>query len=141
MEESKKKLVMILVIVGCLGVAGAVYFGGSGGDGGIDDISDDEMTWVKCRNKSCNAEYEMGKKAYFKFVSANANPMGPAPALTCKKCDEPSVLRAKKCTNTTCGKVFLVGTVPNDFHDRCPECGHSETEENRKQRKQSRGSK
>ena len=135
MEESKKKLVMVLVIVVCLGVAGAVYFGGGGGDGGIDDISDDEMTWVKCRNKSCNAEYEMGKKAYFKFVSANANPMGPTPPLTCETCSEPSVYMAVKCQNEACGEVFQSGAVPNDFPDRCPKCKQSATEELRNARK------
>ncbi len=135
MEESKKKLVMILVIVVCLGVAGAVYFGGSGGDGGIDDISDDEMTWVICRNKSCNAEYEMGRKEYFKFVSANANPMGPPPALTCETCGEPSIYEAEKCQNEACGAVFRKGSVPNDHADRCPKCKQSATEELRNARK------
>ena len=135
MEESKKKLVMILVIVVFFGVAGAIYFGGRGGDGGIDDISDEEMTWVKCRNKSCNAEYETGLKEYYKFVSANANPMGPAPGMPCEKCGEPSVYRAEKCQNPDCGAVFQSGAVPNDFPDRCPKCKQSATEELRNARK------
>ena len=86
MDESKKKVVMIVIILVCLGVAGAMIFGRGGGSGTIDDISDEEMTWVKCMNKSCNAEYQMGLKEYFRFVTANANPMAPtAPALTCEK--------------------------------------------------------
>jgi hypothetical protein len=135
MDESKKKLVMILIIVVCLGVAGAVFLRGRGESGGIEDISDDEMTWVKCRNKSCNAEYEMGLKEYYKFVTENANPMGPAPGLTCEKCGEPSVYKAEKCKNPACGYVFFSGEVPNDFPDRCPKCGQSATEEIRKARK------
>jgi len=135
MDESKKKLVMILIIVVCLGVAGAVFFRGGGGSGGIEDISDAEMTWVKCRNKSCNAEYEMGLKEYYKFVTENANPMGPAPGLPCEKCGEPSVYKAEKCQNPACGYVFFSGEVPNDFPDRCPKCKQSATEEIRKARK------
>jgi hypothetical protein len=69
MEESKKKLVMIIVIVVCLGVAGAIFLGtGGSGGGGIDDISDEEMTWMKCRNQSCKAEFQTGLKEYYKFV-------------------------------------------------------------------------
>ncbi|MBW7989936.1 MAG: hypothetical protein FVQ84_07975 [Planctomycetes bacterium] len=137
MEESKKKAVMIGIIVVCLGVAGVIIFGtGSGGGGSLDDIPDDEMTWVKCLNKSCNAEYEMSRKEYFKFVTANANPMAPsAPALTCEKCDEPSVYVAEKCQNAACGIVFRSGAVPNDFPDRCPTCKQSATEEIRNARK------
>jgi hypothetical protein len=136
MEESKKKLVMILVIVVCLGVAGAVFFGGRGGSGGLEDISDDEMTWVICLNKSCNATYEMSLKEYFKFVTANANPMASAaPALTCKECGEPSVYKAEKCQNPACGAIFRSGSVPNDFPDRCPKCKHSATEDLRNARK------
>jgi hypothetical protein len=137
MEESKKKVVMIIVIVVCLGVAGAIFIGGRGSGGGtIDDISDAEQTWVKCLNKSCNAEYEMSLKEYFKFVTANANPMAPtAPALTCETCGEPSIYKAEKCQNAACGKVFRSGAVPNDFPDRCPTCKQSATEEIRKARK------
>ena len=136
MDESKKKVVMIVIILVCLGVAGAMIFGGGGGSGTIDDISDEEMTWVKCMNKSCNAEYQMGLKEYFRFVTANANPMAPtAPALTCEKCGEPSIYKAEKCQNAACGIVFRSGVGPNDFPDRCPKCKQSATEEIRKARK------
>jgi hypothetical protein len=136
MEESKKKVVMIIVIVVCLGVAGAVFFGGGSGSGTIDDISDEEMTWMKCRNKSCNAEFQTGLKEYYKFVTANANPMAPsAPPMKCETCGEPSAVKAEKCQNETCGVVFRSGAVPNDFPDRCPTCKQSATEEIRKARK------
>ena len=127
---------MIAVIIVCLAVAGAVFWGTrSSGSGGIDDISDEEMTWVICMNKSCNATYQMSLKEYYKFVTANANPMGPAPALTCEKCGQPSVYKAEKCQNPACGNVFRSGSVPNDFQDRCPKCKQSATEEIRKARK------
>ena len=136
MDESKKKPVMIAVIVVCLVAAGAIFWGTRGGGGGsIDDISDEELTWVKCMNKACNAEYEMSLKEYYRFVTANASPMGPAPALTCEKCGEPRVYKAEKCQNAACGIVFRSGSVPNDFQDRCPKCKQSATEEIRKARK------
>jgi hypothetical protein len=137
MEESKKKPVMIGVILVCLAVAGIItYSRYSGGGGDIDSISDDEMTWVICLNSKCKAESQMGLKAYFKFVEgANANPMGPTPALTCEKCDEPSVYRAVKCQNEACGIVFRMNSVPNDHADRCPKCMQSAIEESRKARR------
>ena len=138
MEDSKKKLVMILIIVVCLGVAAFVFLGtGGSGSGGIDDLPDDMMTWVKCMNKSCNAEYEMGQKEYYKAIQAlNANPMAGTPALTCKECGQSSVYQAAKCENAACGIVFRLGSVPNDHQDRCPKCKQSATEESRKRRKQ-----
>jgi len=135
MDESKKKPVMIAVIVVCLVAAGAIFWGTRSGGGSIDDLSDAEMTWVICMNKSCNAQYEMSLKEYYKFVTANANPMGPTPALTCKVCGEPSVYKAEKCQNPACGIVFRSGSVPNDHADRCPKCGKSAIEESREARK------
>jgi hypothetical protein len=132
--------VKIGIIVVCLVLAVAIiYWTWGGGDSSLDGISDDEMTWVKCLNKSCNAEYEMGKKAYFKFMATNANPMAPQKALTCETCGEPSVYRAVKCQNEACGIVFRMNSVPNDHADRCPKCMQSATEEIRKARKKAAG--
>jgi len=137
MEDSKKKPIMIGVIVVCLVIAGLVTFARRGGRGGtIDDIPDDRMVWVKCNNPQCKAEYEMGEKAYHKAVQERLDPRSLAtPALICEKCGKASVYRAEKCKNPDCGVVFFSGSVPNDFADRCPECGRSETEEIRKRRK------
>ena len=138
MEDSKKKPVMIGVIVVCLAVAGLVTYMRSGGDGGIDSISDDETRWVKCNNPACKAEYEMGLKKYFQDLQANMNPnpmATTATALTCKECDKRSLFGAKKCANTACGVVFIEGiSGPDDHADRCPKCGQSEIEEIRKKR-------
>ena len=137
MEDSRKKPIMIGVIVVCLVVAGLITFARrSGGGGGIDAIPDDKMTWVKCNNPACKAEYQMGERQYFKEIQERLNPLAnAAPPLICKKCGEPSVFRAAKCANPDCGVVFFRDSVPNDFPDRCPECGRSETEEIRKKRK------
>ena len=137
MEESKKKPIMIIVIVVCLGAAAAIFWGtGRGGGGTIDSISDEEMIWAKCNNPACKAEYQTSKKGYFKYVTEHVNPMAPsAPPMVCEKCGEHSVFWAEKCMNPDCGIVFLRGTVPNDFPDRCPQCKRSETEEIRKRRR------
>lgn len=125
---------MIGVIVVCLIVAGLVTFARRGGGGtGIDSIPDEKMTWVKCNNPSCKAEYEMSEKEFFKEMEGRFNPMArTTPALTCKECGKDSLFRAVKCPY--CGTVFFRDSVPNDLFDRCPKCGKSATEESRKQR-------
>jgi hypothetical protein len=63
MEDSRKKPIMIGVIVVCLIVAGLITFAKrSGSKSGIDSIPDEKMTWVKCNNPSCKAEYQMSEK-------------------------------------------------------------------------------
>jgi len=141
MEESKKKPIMIGVIVVCLALAGLItYLRYSGGSGGVAGISPAEMIWVKCSNKACNAEYQMGKRDYYQYIKERANPLSQAaPPLVCKKCSQESIYRAEKCGNPQCGIVFFVDSVPGDFSDRCPKCKRSETEESRKKRLAERG--
>ena len=137
MEEGKKKMIMISVIIACLAVAGVVtYSRYSGGVGDINSVSEEEMTWVKCNNPACKAEYQTGLKAYYQYIQENVNPLAQTtPPLECEKCGEHSVYRAEKCLNPSCGIVFLRNSVPNDHFDRCPKCKRSETEETRKRRK------
>jgi hypothetical protein len=134
MEDSKKKPIMIGVIVVCLVVAGLITFARRGGGGsGLDAIPEGKMTWVKCNNPSCKAEYQMSEREYFRIQQERLNPMArTAPPIPCEKCGKDSLFRAIKCPY--CGVVFFRDSVPNDLFDRCPECGKSETEEIRKQR-------
>ena len=136
MEESKKKPIMIGVIVVCLVVAGLFTYARRGGGGGIDSIPESNMTWVKCSNPSCKAEYEMGQKAFYKGQQERLNPMArTTPPLTCEKCSKDSLFQAVKCANPACGMVFIRSIAgANDHFDRCPKCGQSETEEIRKRR-------
>ncbi|MBA7539701.1 hypothetical protein ES705_31982 [subsurface metagenome] len=137
MEESRKKPVMIGVIVVCIIITGLITFARrGGGSGGIDGIPDDEMTWVKCSNPSCKAEYEMSKQRYHKEVQERYNRMvQTTPLLTCKQCSKDSLFRAVKCANPSCGIVFIEGIEGRkNPPDRCPDCGKSETEEIRKKR-------
>ncbi|MFQ6036845.1 MAG: hypothetical protein ACE5NM_13480 [Sedimentisphaerales bacterium] len=155
MKESRKKLnttstmlaglakpVMLVIIVVCFTLAVVIFIKTqSGGSGGIETIKrGEELYWVKCNNKKCNAEYQMDKRDYYEQIEEKmkANPMAMVtPPLTCKECGEQSLLRAVKCEK--CGQVFFYGADPTDFADRCPECGHSKTEAERKARAAQRG--
>lgn len=103
---------------------------------GIEGIPDTEQVWVKC--KACGAVYEIGKRQYYEEISGKVRAGGAAlmvaPPLTCRKCSKDTVFRAEKCP--TCDEIFLVGSVPNDFPDRCPKCKHSKIEDLRRARLQ-----
>lgn len=135
MDDSRKKPIMIGVIVVCLVVAGLITFARRRGSaGGINSLSDSDMMWVKCNNPDCKAEYQMGKKAFYKAQQERFNPMArTAPPITCKECGKDSLFQAVKCEN--CGNVFIQGiSGQNDFPDRCPKCKHSATEDSRRRR-------
>ncbi|UCF44107.1 MAG: hypothetical protein JSV99_04075 [Planctomycetota bacterium] len=147
MTGEKKKLVMLGVIVVCFGLAVAItvyrrHVEGSGLKG-IESINPEDMIWVKCDNAECEAEYQTGKRDYFEYLEANP-PTGEqfvammtdpniktATPLVCKECRQKSVYRGEKCYK--CGLVFFRGTIRHDFADRCPGCGHSVTEEKRRE--------
>jgi len=136
MEDSKKKPVMIGIVVACLVLAAVItYMSQSESSTGIESIDPGRMTWLKCTNPDCGAEYEVSLRSYLTFVEENIQGMS-APPMVCEQCGEESVYRAVKCEK--CGLVFLRDSVPNDFSDRCPECGFSKIEDKRKQRRQSR---
>ena len=129
MEDSKKKPIMVGIIVIALFLAVGVTFFTCSKNGGIDSLKSGQMIWVKCKNPDCGAEYQVDKKEYFKHLEEHGDPMAPEPPV-CEQCGDKSVYRAEKCEE--CGLIFFSGSVPKDFADRCPECGHSKTEELRK---------
>lgn len=137
MEEGKKKLIMVVIIVVCLGVAATVTFKNIGGSskGTLESLKrGEEMYWIKCRNPECENEWQMDKKDYFVYLRENQDPMSMmAPAIVCTSCGEEGGYRSEKCEK--CGLVFERGSVPNDFADRCPDCSFSETEQKRKDRR------
>jgi DNA-directed RNA polymerase subunit RPC12/RpoP len=94
---------------------------------GIEQLKRGVLYWVKCTNPKCEHEWQMDRKDYFMYLRDHQNPMVlAAPAVACPKCSEASGYRSEKCEK--CGTMFLRGSVPHDFADRCPECGHSRTE-------------
>ncbi len=133
MEDSKKKPIMIGVIVGCLVLAGVITFATrSRSGGGLEDLERGVMYWVKCTNADCEHAWEMDRKDYFQYLKDHQDPMSmSAPGIVCPECGEESGYRAEKCAK--CELIFMRGSVPHDFADRCPECSHSETERLRKE--------
>jgi hypothetical protein len=138
MNGSTKNTVLIGIIVASLVAAGVITYATRKNRG--PDLSPyaDQTTWVLCRNPNCGESYEMNLKKYFEFIEENADPRVPAlPALPCEVCgDEESGYRAVKCK---CGHVFERGTVSADFADRCPECGYSQIEVDRREAAEARG--
>lgn len=127
MEDSKKKPIMIAIIVACIALAGVItYVSSSGGGGGIEAVQRGEMMWVKCSNPDCAAEHQIDKKDYFMYIQEHQKGVA-TPPLVCKDCGEESIYRAIKCQK--CGIIFFYGSVHDDLVDRCPECSYSPTEE------------
>jgi hypothetical protein len=153
MPPASKKLIMIVIFVVCLALAVSImykkeadYKKETSGPTGIETIDPNDMIWVKCTNTDCQAEYQMGMRDYFQYLNDNLPSPGefaamlqdpnknPTPPLPCTKCGEDSIYRAEKCEN--CGTVFLRGSFPQDFADRCTACNYSRTEDRRKKARQ-----
>jgi len=132
MEQGKKKMIMIGIIVVCIGLAVAITLMRSSEKAGLDSVSDSQMMWVKCSNPECNAEYQIGTKEYFKTIQDNLDPNAPTrtPALVCRKCGKVSVYRALKCEK--CGKIYFPGVANRQYPDKCSECGYSKMEDIKK---------
>lgn len=134
MEESRKKPIMIGVIVVCLVLAGVIFY--KTRPVGPGSRRSEKEIWVKCNNPDCGAKEQMDKKDYVEYLKAHMNPMLTpfTPALVCEECGEKSVFRAVECEK--CGAVFIldIGSGSDDYQDRCPECSYSRAEETKKAR-------
>ena len=124
MEDSKKKPLMIGIVVICLVLAVGVTLRRSSKPEGIESIKRGEMVWMKCQNPECNAESQMDKKDYYEYIMQHTNTGG---AVVCDKCGQDSAYKAIKCEK--CGKVFVGVPTVEDYLDRCPECGYSKMED------------
>ena len=136
MNGSTKNTVLLSIIVVCLVSAGVITCKTHGRRGPDLSVFADQTTWVLCRNENCGASWEMNLKEYHEFIQKNADPGSVLPPpITCEECGEPSVYRAVKCK---CGAIFEQGTVDADFADRCPECGYSQMEVDRREAAEAR---
>ena len=126
MDEDKKKLIMIVVAIGCIVLAvGITFFTSSGGGGGRGSNSDIPML---C--DSCGAVYEIDREEFREEMRKLGPQMmmmrGPV-VLQCKECGEMAAYRAMKCPE--CDEVFVLGDAGDEqYPDRCPGCGHSDIE-------------
>lgn len=126
MDDDVKKKIMVGVVALCIVSAVVVFLvTRSGGGSGIESV--EGMALMKCRNPECEAEYQTDKEDYYRFIQLNIDPMGTEmPPMVCEQCGEESAYLAMECPN--CKVVFEMGVIPDDFPDRCPACGHSDTE-------------
>jgi hypothetical protein len=60
MEDNVKKILLVVLIVGCIAAAGAITYFTMGGDGG----GGSGKMWVKCNNPKCGADYQISIKEY-----------------------------------------------------------------------------
>lgn len=130
-----KNTIYVVVIALCLILAIVIFVKSrSKGPSGIDSIQAGEMVWVMCNNPDCKAIYQMEKKDYYLEIEEKTrkNPLASRLAINCKQCGEESAFRAYKCEK--CGQFFFQGAVSGDLEDRCPECGYSQMEAERKAR-------
>jgi ribosomal protein L40E len=131
MEEGKKKMIMIGVIVVCIVAAVIITVATHSGSstGGVDSIKRGEMIWIKCRDPKCENAWQMDKRDYYEYIEKYRVGM-VVPGIVCPKCGEKNGYRAEKCGK--CEFVFERGSVPNALPDKCPKCGYSAMEELRK---------
>lgn len=132
MDESLKNKIMIGVVVLALVVAGVMAYRSFGGGGSNAKV--EGTVWMMCANPDCGAQYELDKKEYVEAMRGQdqAMMMMTVPALTCKECGQQTAYQAVKCEK--CETVFFRNSVPNDYSDRCPQCGFSAIEEKRSKR-------
>ena len=138
MDDSRKKQVMVAVVVICIAVAAVVtlvfnnpFGGGSAGSKG--------PVQMLCVNPDCGYAFEISRDEFRKQMMKKdpmgpmMGPMGAPPAFTCPKCGKESAYMATKCPK--CGNVFIIDySISDDYPDRCPECGYSALEESRNKR-------
>ena len=127
-----KNKVYIIIVVLCLVLAGVIFlFTRSADSGGIESIKPGNMV-VKCSNPACGVVYETDRKVFYAELQdfSKKNPsLLRTPGAICKKCGKQSVFEAVRCEK--CGEIFFYGN-PNDYADRCPKCGFSKIEADRK---------
>lgn len=144
MEDKKRNTIYAVLIVGCLVVAGVItYVTRSPGGSGVPKHFAGQSVWVKCINQDCGGAYEMDMKEFFdrREELMVLNPTGiEAPPLECKECGEESIYDAVKCGK--CELVFFQGASGRDqFPDKCPECGYSKKQEDRRKAAEARAAR
>ena len=128
--DINKKQVMVAVILICLILVVGITLITRESD--RESIVKGEMQML-CANSECSAEYELSLEKYSDLIRGK-NTLGSAGGgsspLTCPKCGEESAYSAIKCKK--CNIVFYPDLTTKGYPDRCPECGYSDIEEERK---------
>lgn len=112
---------------------------------GLESIPLHRKTWMMCRNPDCEHRRQMPLRQYYMALEAYVKEHPDSitalatPGLPCEKCGEDSAYKAVKCAR--CALVFEVGWKRGDFEDRCPKCGRSQIEQDRRKAAQQRRQK
>jgi ribosomal protein L40E len=127
MEEGKKKMIMIGIIVVCIAAAVIITVAthSTSSQDGVGSIKPGTMIWIKCRK--CDNAWQMDRKDYYDYIEKYRVGFH-VPGIECPKCGEKEGYKAEKCPK--CGTVFETPT--SGLPDKCPKCGYSAMEERRK---------
>ena len=91
MEEGKKKVIMIVVIVVCFATAGIIYYKTHRSES-IEAESGAVMVQLKCSDPNCGHEWQMAMEDYAAYIKEHEGPTRERPAIACPKCDKKSGL-------------------------------------------------
>lgn len=135
MDEDKKKILMIVVIIICIGLAGGITYWTNRDGAKSGKYVDNTITTLICTNPQCGQMIEFTaeelRNEIVKIGASGTNQPGRGPlAFTCPHCGKKSCYIAEECPK--CGEFFVPKYDGKDFPDRCPKCGYSSTEESRK---------
>ncbi len=130
MEEGKKKIIMIGIIVGCIVAAIAITVAthSSNAEGSATLKKGEATYWVKCRDPKCENTWQMDRKDYFEYMEKHRKGLA-TPAIECPKCHGETGYHAEKCPK--CGNIFELGSSPSGERV-CPKCGYNALDEVRK---------
>ena len=122
----KKEYVKLLAILIILSLAAIIYFRSKESSSGIEEYKG-QAVYIKCTNPKCGYIQKMDKAEYFQIINDKYG--GEEKGFDCPECGRKSY-RAMECSK--CGAIFIRGAVRGDLVDRCPECRHSDIEEENK---------
>lgn len=137
MDEDKKKVVMIVIILFCIGLAAGITYWANTGGSGVEKAT----IPMACFNEECGYTTELTAKEFEELLEEkptdSSSIMSIAPStFECPECGEMSLYPANKCEK--CGEIFLTDPASRDYPDRCPNCGHSKMEQRAQASRESR---
>ena len=116
MDDETKKKISIGIVVGCIVLAGIIFFT-TRTPSGTSSSSVDMKVALLCANPECGQTLEITIDEYAQELDEQgADPIPGGPVLRCSKCQEFSLYMAEKCAK--CGEIFV-----DDGSETCPKCG------------------
>ena len=139
MDDSKRKTVMVGIVITCIVLAvGITVYNNTGSPPGRKD-----KVLMMCSDPDCGETFEMTGDEYIKQSQEaggdevggmggmmDIGPVGVTPTVTCRHCGKDSAKLTTKCEK--CDYVFIMNyeaPAEGEYPDRCPECKYSAMEE------------